>query len=42
MTASYDPAWYPLWAVAEETLLPVNFHTIGGGRTALETIRPLQ
>jgi predicted TIM-barrel fold metal-dependent hydrolase len=30
MTPLWDPFWNPLWEVANETGLPVHFHTIGG------------
>ena len=26
----WDPCWNPLWAIAEESRLPVHLHTIGG------------
>ena len=29
MTPLYDPSWNPLWEIANETRLPVHFHTIG-------------
>ncbi|HJU18967.1 MAG TPA: amidohydrolase family protein [Stellaceae bacterium] len=31
MTPLWDPWWEPVWQAAEETGLPLHFHTIGGG-----------
>ena len=30
MKPLYDPSWEPLWRAANETKLPVHFHTVGG------------
>lgn len=30
MTPLWDPFWEPLWQLADETGIPVHFHTIGG------------
>ena len=29
MAPLFDPSWEPLWALAEESRLPVHYHTIG-------------
>lgn len=29
MAPLFDPSWEPLWALAEETALPLHYHTIG-------------
>ncbi|MBT3767330.1 MAG: amidohydrolase [Rhodospirillaceae bacterium] len=42
MVPLYDPVWHPLWAAAEDSGLPLNFHTIGGGRPPMEKLPPLQ
>ena len=36
----WDPAWTPLWDVANEAALPLHFHTVGGQRPDLEKLPP--
>jgi len=38
----YMPDWAPLWAVANETRLPVHMHTIGTPKPAMDHLAPLQ
>ena len=42
MKPLYDPYWYPLWAAAEETGLPMHFHTIGTVKPDLDALPALQ
>ena len=43
MAPLFDPAWAPLWAVAEETGLPLHYHTIGPRMDYdMDTLAPLQ
>jgi len=39
--ALWDPAWTPLWDVANEAGLPLHFHTVGGQRPDFEKLPPL-
>jgi len=36
----WDPAWTPLWDVANEAALPLHFHTVGGQRPDFEKLPP--
>ncbi len=42
MTPLYHPDWQPLWRAAEESGLPVHFHTIGGKLPDMEGLAELQ
>ncbi len=42
MTPLYDPSWNPLWAIANETRLPVHMHTIGTKEPDTSNLAPLQ
>ncbi len=42
MEPLYHPRWNPLWARAEETGLPVHFHTVGTRPPDMEGLPPLQ
>ena len=42
MTPLYDPSWNPLWAIANETRLPVHLHTIGTKEPDTSNLAPLQ
>ena len=42
MTPLYDPSWNPLWEIANETRLPVHFHTIGTKEPDTTHLAPLQ
>jgi len=36
----WDPAWGPVWEVANEAGLPLHFHTVGGQRPDFEKLPP--
>ena len=38
----WHPEWHPVWESAQETGLPVHFHTIGGKRPSTEGLTQLQ
>jgi len=38
----WHPEWHPVWEGAQETGLPVHFHTIGGKRPSTEGLTQLQ
>ena len=43
MAPLFDPAWAPLWAVAEEAGLPLHYHTIGPRMDYdMDALAPLQ
>ena len=42
MTPLYEPSWNPLWAIANETRLPVHMHTIGTPEPDTSSLAPLQ
>ena len=42
MTPLYHPSWNPLWEIANETRLPVHFHTLGSKWSDPEHYAPLQ
>ena len=42
MTPLFHPSWNPLWEVANETRLPVHFHTLGANWPDMEQYAPLQ
>lgn len=42
MTPLYEPSWNPLWAIANETRLPVHMHTIGTKEPDTSDLAPLQ
>ena len=38
----FHPDWYPVWEAANDSKLPVHFHTIGTPKTDVEGFAPLQ